>query len=251
MRGLIFDIKEMALSDGPGIRTTVFFKGCPMRCRWCHNPEGLLAKRELLYNKARCIGCGSCDVKCRHPECAAFGKCILSCPENCLKVTGREVDSHVLAGELCENARILGDAFGGFTFSGGEPLFQPEFLHSLAGELDGYHLCIETSGYADKDTFISSAKAMDYVIMDIKLMDDACHKKYTGRSNAPIIENYKSLRKIGKPYLIRTPLIPGITDTDENLSAIKKLIGDDAWELIPYNSLAGAKYPMLGKKYEL
>lgn len=251
MNGVIFDIKEMAVHDGPGIRTTVFFKGCPLRCKWCHNPEGLIVKPQLMYKEARCIKCGRCSVKCSHPECEPFGRCIRVCPQNCLEISGRTVESKVLSDELKKGAEVLGESFGGFTFSGGEPLAQPEFLLSLMEELKNFHLCIETSGFASGEVFSQVIKKLDFVIMDIKLADDELHKKYTGISNSQILENFTTLRKSGKPYLIRTPLIPNITDTRENLDAIKEIIGDSHWEQLPYNKMAGAKYKMLGMSYEL
>ena len=251
MNGVIFDIKEMAVHDGPGIRTTVFLKGCPLRCKWCHNPEGLTAEPQLMYKQARCIKCGRCKTECNHPECQPFGKCIRVCPQNCLEISGRTVDAKELANELKENAEILGDGFGGFTFSGGEPLAQPKFLIELMDELKDYHLCIETSGYAKTEVFSEILEKLDFVIMDIKIADSELHKKYTGVSNSRILENFETLRKSGKPYLIRTPLIPNITDTKENLDAIKELIGASEWERLPYNKMAGAKYKMLGMSYEL
>ena len=251
MNGVIFDIKEMAVHDGPGIRTTVFFKGCPLRCKWCHNPEGLTSEPQLMYKQARCIKCGRCKTECNHPECQPFGKCIRVCPQNCLEISGRTVDAKELANELKENAEILGDGFGGFTFSGGEPLAQPKFLIELMDELKDYHLCIETSGYAKTEVFSEILEKLDFVIMDIKIADSELHKKYTGVSNSRILENFETLRKSGKPYLIRTPLIPNITDTKENLEGIKKIIGNADWEKLPYNKMAGAKYKMLGMKYQL
>ena len=138
MKGIIFDIKEMAVHDGPGIRTTVFFKGCPLRCRWCHNPEGLSYEPQLMFKDARCINCKSCRRKCDHDDCQPFGRCIHACPENCLEITGRRVESADLAKELRESAYLLGNSFGGFTFSGGEPLAQPRFLLALLEELKDY-----------------------------------------------------------------------------------------------------------------
>ena len=251
MNGVIFDIKEMAVHDGPGIRTTVFLKGCPLRCKWCHNPEGLTVEPQLMYKQARCIKCGRCKTECNHPECQPFGKCIRVCPQNCLEISGRAVEAKCLAKELKENAEILGDSFGGFTFSGGEPLAQPKFLIELMNELKDYHLCIETSGYAKTEVFSEILEKLDFVIMDIKIADSELHKKYTGVSNSRILENFETLRKSGKPYLIRTPLIPNITDTKENLEGIKKIIGNADWEKLPYNKMAGAKYKMLGMSYEL
>ena len=251
MSGVIFDIKEMAVHDGPGIRTTVFFKGCPLRCKWCHNPEGLTSKPQLMYKEARCVKCGRCKIKCNHPECQPYGRCIHICPNNCLEISGRRVDAKDLAEELRHGAEILGDSFGGITFSGGEPLFQPDFIYELIEELKDCHLCIETSGYAPTEVFKSVVEKLDFIIMDIKIADSNLHKKYTGVDNEIILKNFDILKQSGKPYLIRTPLIPNITDTKENLEAIKKLIGTSDWERLPYNKMAGAKYKMLGMSYEL
>ncbi|MBO5200297.1 MAG: glycyl-radical enzyme activating protein [Clostridia bacterium] len=251
MIGTIFDIKEMAVHDGPGIRTTVFFKGCPLRCIWCHNPEGLVAQPQLMFKEARCTGCRRCFVQCNHPDCRKFGRCIHVCPQNCLEVAGRTVEAGKLASELKASADILGDTFGGFTFSGGEPLAQPEFLLSLIEELKPHHLCIETSGYTDPDTFGRVIEKLDYIIMDIKLADSEKHQKYTGVGNELILKNFSILKNSSKPYLIRTPLIPDITDTEENLAAIKEIIGGSPWEKLPYNVAAGAKYKMLGMKFKM
>lgn len=249
MNGTIFDIKEMALHDGPGIRTTVFFKGCPLRCNWCHNPEGLSRVPQLMYRQATCRHCGSCAMPCNHPQCIPFGRCIRACPENCLEISGREMLAQNLAEEILPAAEFLGNDFGGFTFSGGEPMMQPEFLLELIGILKGYDLCIETSGFAPPTVFRQVIDRLDRVIMDIKIADSVLHKRYTGVDSAVIFENFKYLRASSKPYLIRTPLIPGITDTEQNLSQIRQLIGLSDWEQLPYNSLAGAKYKMLGMVY--
>ncbi len=251
MKGVIFDIKEMAVHDGPGIRTTVFLKGCPLRCAWCHNPEGLSKNRQLMYKETKCVQCGACRKKCEHEACKPYGRCIYVCPENALEIAGREVDTKTLAKELRASADVLGDSFGGFTFSGGEPLFQPEFLLELIEELKGYHLCIETSGFAKNDVFETVLAKLDFVIFDVKIADSNLHKKYTGQDNRLILENLKILQNSGKPLLIRTPLIAGITDTIENLEAIKKLIGESPWEKLPQNEMAGAKYKMLGMEYLL
>lgn len=251
MKGVIFDIKEMAVHDGPGLRTTVFLKGCPLRCIWCHNPEGLTSAPQLMFKENKCRHCGLCYKKCTHEECKPFGRCVHICPENCLEIAGKQVDSIKLANELKSGAVILGSNFGGFTFSGGEPLFQPDFLLELINQLDDYHLCIETSGFASKKVFKAIIDKLDFVIMDIKIADSTIHKKYTGTDNDIILENFRYLKSTGKPHTIRTPLIPGITDTSENLSEIERIIDGSDWEKLPYNALAGAKYKMLGMEYKL
>lgn len=251
MKGVIFDIKEMAVHDGPGIRTTVFLKGCPLRCLWCHNPEGLISSPQLMYKENKCRHCGLCYKECGHEECAPFGRCVHICPENCLEIAGKTVEAKALAFDLKKSAAVLGDTFGGFTFSGGEPLYQPDFLLELINELNDYNLCIETSGFASGEVFKAVTDKLDFVIMDIKIADGAAHKKYTGVDNEIILKNFAYLKSTGKPHIIRTPLIPGITDTPENLSAIERIIGDSAFEKLPYNSLAGAKYKMLGMEYKL
>ena len=251
MNGTVFDIKEMAVHDGPGLRTTVFLKGCPLRCMWCHNPEGLSSAPQLMFKEAKCVKCNLCFKPCNHPECKPYGRCIHICPQNCLVVTGRTVSDEELTKELIKGAEILGDSFGGFTFSGGEPLMQYDFLLLMLDRLKDYNLCIETSGYAKSDIFKKVIDKLDFVIMDIKLADADLHKKYTGVDNTQILENFAVLRDSGKPYIIRTPQIPGITDTKENLSEIEKIIGNSTWEKIPYNEMAGAKYKMLGLEYKL
>ena len=128
MIGSIFDIKEMAVHDGPGLRTTVFLKGCPLRCVWCHNPEGLTTRPQLMYKQTRCKNCGLCRQMCDHPQCKPFGRCIRVCPENCLEIVGREVEAKKLAQDMENSALVLGEQFGGFTFSGGEPLMQADFI---------------------------------------------------------------------------------------------------------------------------
>lgn len=251
MNGTIFDIKEMAVHDGPGIRTTIFFKGCPLRCMWCHNPEGLSYTPQLMYKSARCIKCDACKKECTHPECQPFGRCLHICPENCLSITGRSITAKDLSDELIPAAKVLGSEFGGFTFSGGEPLAQSEFLLELMEYLNDYHLCIETSGFCDSATFKKVIDKLDFIIMDIKLADGTLHKKYTGVDNGIILKNFEILKNSGKPYIIRTPLIKGITDTKPNLDAIKQIIGDSSWEQLPENDVAGAKYKMLNMDFPL
>lgn len=249
MTGIIFDIKELAVHDGPGLRTTVFFKGCPLRCRWCHNPEGLSPRPQLSDRKSGCIQCGLCRRGCDHPDCRPFGRCLHICPQGLLSVAGKQITAEALAARILRDAPLF-EGGGGVTFSGGEPLMQGEFLLRTAGLLPGVHKAIETSGFAPTQLFRRVVKAVDLIYLDIKLADDALHRQYTGVSNRQILENLGLLKASGKPCVIRTPLIPGSTDTAENLSAIKELIGDLPWEQLPYNTLAGAKYPQFNMEYQ-
>lgn len=248
--GIIFDIKEFALNDGDGIRTTVFFKGCPLRCIWCHNPEGLSPDPELYVKKNGCLECGLCKRSCSHEECQPFGRCLHICPSDLICVAGKEYDVTELAEKLLLGADTLASLGGGVTLSGGEPLMQHEFVYQLLSALKGkIHRSIETSGFADKDVFKRVASECDFVIMDIKIVDPEVHKRYTGADNRKILENAEWLKHSGIPHLFRTPLIPGITDTEENLIAISEIVGNDKIELLPYNHLAGAKYESVGRSF--
>ena len=250
MTGTIFDIKEFSLHDGPGARTTVFLKGCPLRCRWCHNPEGLNPQKQLMVKTARCRQCGKCCIPCEHPECQPYHRCIHACPEGLVEICGKEMEASELVQKLMKNKDILELNHGGITISGGEPLMQPEFVCELLEQLD-CHTAIETSGYAEEMVFRKVIDKVDYVMMDLKLADREEHKRYTGVYNDLILKNFEYLKKSGREYVIRTPLIPGITDTEENLYRIRQIIGDSKWEKLPYNQMAGVKYPMLGMVYDL
>ena len=250
MKGIIFDIKEFALNDGPGIRTTVFFKGCPLRCIWCHNPEGLSPKRELYVKKKGCLDCKLCAVPCDHEECREFGRCLHICPKNLVSVAGVEWEAEKLAERLLKDEQFFISSGGGVTLSGGEPLLQADFAIELLSLLEGrVHRAIETSGYADRDRFCKVVDKCDLVIMDLKLFDSEEHKKYTGVDNLKILDNAEWLRSSGKPHMFRIPLIPGITDTEKNLSAFAEFVGEDRVELMSYNKLAPAKYESVGRKY--
>ena len=191
-RGMIFDIKEFSLGDGEGIRTTVFMKGCPLSCVWCHNPEGLSAGRELYVKKANCIDCGLCKKPCGHEDCKPFGRCLHICPRDLVSVVGREWEAEELCACLLGQADFLNSVGGGVTFSGGEPLMQSEFVADVLDRLDGkLHRAIETSGYADRSVFENVVSKCDFVYMDIKLADSERHKKYTGAHNKIILEFHR------------------------------------------------------------
>lgn len=251
--GIIFDVKEFSVHDGPGPRTTVFFKGCPLRCRWCHNPEGQSFRPEAMVRVSRCAACGKCLRPCAHPECQPLGRCLHACPQGLVSACGEETDSEALAARLLRQAdfwRLGGE--GGVTVSGGEPLAQPEFLLDLLERLDGVHRCIETSGFAPPEVFRAAAEHAELVLMDVKLADSAKHREYTGVGNESILNNLEQLKGGDIPFIVRVPVIPGVNDDAGNLAATAGLLRGAKRlvrvELLPYNPFAGAKYPMLGRE---
>lgn len=247
--GVVFDIKEFGVHDGPGLRTTVFLKGCPLRCVWCHNPEGLSPDVQLTWQTGRCTRCGLCQRGCTHADCQPYGRCLHVCPRNCLRLCGERVTARGLADRLLRNRALLQS--GGVTFSGGEPLFQPVFLFRTAALLHGAGISVtlESCGYASEAVFRQALAAADFVFFDLKIADETAHRRYTGVSNRPILRNLALLRQSGVPFTLRTPLVPGITDTPENLSALAALVGQDRWEKLPFNTLAAAKYASLGMTF--
>ncbi len=251
MTGIVFDIKEFAINDGGGIRTTVFLKGCPLRCVWCHNPEGLSPKPEIYIKHTRCLHCGLCKRECTHSECQALGRCLHICPNNLVSVAGKEWESDTLAEKLLKHTEIYTETGGGITLSGGEPLLQAKFTVELLSKLkDKVHTAIETSGYADGETFRRVVDLCDFVYMDLKIFDRDAHKEYTGVDNEKILANAEYLKQSGKPHTFRTPLIPDITDTEENLKAIEAFVGESPWEKLAYNALAAAKYASVGREFK-
>ena len=221
--GIIFSIEEFAINDGPGIRTTVFLKGCPLRCAWCHNPEGWSLQPQWMDKKG-------------HKE-----------------LCGYEISAEALATLLLRDKDLYRDSGGGVTFTGGEPLTQAGFLCQVMQLLPDVHKAVETSGFAPAKTFREVLDLTDFVLMDIKLVDPEHHRKYTGVDNATILENLQILKDSGKPFVVRIPLIPGVNDSKENMEATASLLknakGLQRVELLRYHKTAGAKYPMVGITY--
>lgn len=256
MKGTIFDIKQFAVFDGPGIRTTVFLKGCPLRCQWCHNPEGLTITPQLMVSSNGCKKCGKCKEICEHPDhCISCGKCIRVCPVHLRRITGTVVEADELVAHIKKDEDYLKKMGGGVTFSGGEPTAQAEFLLACLKKLTGMHRAIETSGYCRPEYFGEILQELDYIIMDIKLVDEEKHRHYTGVSNRIILENLEQVKSCKKPYKIRIPVIPGVNDSEENFRQTARLLknGGEQFqgvELLPYHQTAGAKYEMVNAVYQ-
>lgn len=223
LRGLVFDIREFAIHDGPGIRTTVCLKGCPLRCSWCHNPEGISASPQVIRGPA--------------------GE----------RTAGRWYESAELASLLNKQAEVLRNSEGGVTFSGGEPLQQAAFVAEVIEQLDRTHTVLDTSGYGSDEDFRALASRVDLVLFDLKLIDADMHRQYTGCDNAPILRNFRTLGEFAVPCVVRVPLVPGVTDTQQNLAAIAKLAGQCPSllhvELLHYNRAAGGKYAPAGMTF--
>jgi pyruvate formate lyase activating enzyme len=222
--GIVFDIREFAVHDGPGIRTTVFLKGCALRCSWCHNPEGISPEPEVLH--------------------APSGE----------RLVGREYTSSELAELLNRQAAILMENEGGVTFSGGEPLLQTEFVSETIDQLDGLHVLLDTSGYASAADFNSLVSRADMLYFDIKSLEPETFKKYCGGDVEVVLANLMQLGHMRIPFVVRVPLIPGVTDNRQNMTTIAEMIRDIPGllrvDLLPYHRLAGAKYPLLNQVYQ-
>ena len=253
----VFSIEEFSTFDGPGVRTTVFLKGCPLRCEWCHNPEGQSADQEWVKSPNGCLHCGACLRAGKRLE---NGKAELTmasaavCPRNLIRLSGDSYEPQELCDKILKNAKILTDLGGGVTFSGGEPLLDHKYLMKCLDILGcRVHRAVQTSGYASAKVFAEVLKRVEYVLYDLKIIDGAAFKRYCGADNALILENYRTLAKSGVPFVTRVPLIPGVTDTTENLSAIAAFMRENGVkyvETLPYNKMAGSKYAMLGREYK-
>lgn len=255
MKGTIFDIKQLSVFDGPGIRTTIFLKGCPLRCQWCHNPEGLSPKPQLMVSHNACTHCGKCKLVCTNPKhCISCGKCIRACPLRLRKIAGTIYEADELVQKILKDKDYLISMNGGITFSGGEPTMQADFLLECLQKLSSINRAIETSGFCLPDRFYKILQEVDFILMDIKLFDDDKHLAYTGVSNKIILENLEQVKQSGKPFIIRIPVIPGVNDDRENFqNTASLLIGAtknlQRVELLPYHQTAGAKYSMVKLNY--
>jgi pyruvate formate lyase activating enzyme len=265
--GTVFDIRKFSIHDGPGIRTTVFLKGCPLACLWCHNPEGLTEEPQPVFRPDRCIRCGACAEQCRHgaiafargamapdpSKCIRCGACVDVCAAEARQLIGRRMGVDEVMAELEADRLFYDESGGGATFSGGEPLFQADFLEGLLRECRNrrIHATLDTSGHAPWETVDRIRQWVDLFLYDLKLVDDGKHRRLTGVSNGWILENLKKLSALGHPVVLRIPVIPGINDGNGDIRGIaefaSRLEGVERVVLLPYHRLAADKYKRLGQ----
>ena len=267
--GTLFNIQRYSIHDGPGIRTIPFFKGCPLSCQWCSNPESQRLKPELMFNKIRCVHCGKCADACprqaiafTHPyfvdreKCNQCGECADVCPTHALEMKGTRMSVAQVIDALKKEETLFRRAGGGVTLSGGEPLTQPEFARELlkACKDKGWHTAIETTAYAPKRVIKEIFPFIDVALTDIKAINPFIHKRYTGVDNRIILENLLRIAQITQ-LVVRVPVIPGVNDNIEEIHAItefaKLLRGVDTLHLLAYHTYGENKYALLGRIYPM
>jgi pyruvate formate lyase activating enzyme len=272
--GTVFDIKKYSINDGPGIRTTVFFSGCPLSCLWCHNPESISYVPELLYRKGRCLMCGACVEVCPeeaiHMEsdrfasvitdraiCTCCETCISACYSGARQFSGRKITIGEVMEQVKREIPFYDESGGGVTFSGGEPLMQPGFLSALlkACREQEIHTVVDTSGFANWNVFEQIRKDVDLFLYDLKHMNSTRHREATGVPNEVILGNLQKLAEHGHRITVRIPLIPGINDDENNLVESGKFLASlpklEGVELMGYHNIAQAKYEALSREYKL
>lgn len=265
---VIFDIQRFSLHDGPGIRTTVFFKGCPLSCQWCQNPESRDPGPEMAFYAESCQGCLSCRQVCpreailegdtariEFSRCDACGQCVPACPTKSLRQIGQEWSPDRLVEEVVKDRDFFQDSGGGVTLSGGEPVLQQGFLKECLPGLkeQGIHINLETAGKYPWERLAGLLDHLDLIFFDLKHMDDASHKVLTGASNQTILENFTRLAGEGTPLTARMPLIPGMNDAPENLRATARFLrtqGQDTIHLLKHHNLGEAKLPRIKSPLE-
>jgi len=266
VNGIVTDIQRFSVHDGPGIRTTVFLKGCNLRCAWCHNPETLRPEPQLQFLPARCIGCGACIEACpagaherrggehvvHRDRCTVCGRCAEVCYAGALAIVGRTMTAEAVLAEVLRDRPFYETSGGGMTLSGGEPLVQRPFALDLLGRArrEGLHTAVETNLADSWDHVAELIPVTDLWLVDIKLIDPAAHARWTGATNEAILAGARRLARDGRPMIVRTPVVPGVNDSAEAIGAvadaIRKFAGLVAYELLPYHPLGTAKYRSLG-----
>lgn len=264
--GVVFNIQRFSIEDGPGIRTTVFMKGCPMRCVWCHNPEGISFERQLMWFDVRCIGARDCLEACPRgalelsrsgmtidrEKCDACGRCADACPARAIELVGTEYTPGEAFQEVYRDEAFYRNSGGGVTVSGGEPGMQPRFVEELLRlcREAGLNTALDTCGYANPEVLERLLDSADMLLLDLKHMDPERHLELTGVELAPVLENARMLSRKGKTVWVRTPVVPGCTDSEENIASMgrfiaEELAGVERWDLLAFNNTCGSKYSRL------
>ena len=271
MTGTVFNIQKFSINDGPGIRTTVFLKGCPLSCLWCHNPESKLARREIMYDAKKCIGCARCATVCKNgahsfdggmhvylrADCTACGECCDECVAEAVSAVGEEKTAEAVLQEVMKDKMFYDTSGGGLTISGGEPMMQFDFTYELLrlAKENGLHTCIESCGYSKRENYEKILPLVDIFLFDYKETSPERHKEYTGVSNELILDNLKFIDQMGGKTVLRCPIIPTLNDRDDHFLGIAKT-ANSLKNIIeinvePYHPLGSGKSVMLGKDYPL
>jgi pyruvate formate lyase activating enzyme len=271
MTGTVLNIQHFSVNDGPGIRTTVFMKGCPLHCAWCHNPESISSSREIVLRPDRCIRCGECMTVCKNDaihringsyvhhleKCMKCGECVEVCAADARTIIGTEMTVEDVMKEIRKDVVFYNQSNGGVTFSGGEPLLQSEFLLALlkACRQEGIHTTVDTAGFTTASILKSIAEYADLFLYDLKILDESKHREFTGVSNQIILNNLRLLVEWKRQVVVRVPFIPTINDNEENIRALGEFLHSlkaiQELHILPYHKSGIEKYQRAGKKYLL